>query len=154
MVDAPGRFSMTNGWPSRSDSHCPISRAAMSVVPAGEAGTIRCTGPVDRLAPKRPVVRLGARQRSLPDAEIVGGRVDEEVAHPHPSQTRMCGFPASGSSWESLAQGSVCVEHILERHHGIVGEADKGTSALETWSHLELEPFIQHVMQENVREAR
>ena len=33
------------------------------------------------------------------------GRVDEEVAHPHPSQTRMCRFPASGSSWESLARG-------------------------------------------------
>src|SRR6266581_3917541 len=32
-------------------------------------------------------------------------RVDEEVAHPHPSQTRMCRFPASGSSWESLARG-------------------------------------------------
>src|SRR6476659_4953803 len=52
------------------------------------------------------------------------------------------------------AKDPLCVEHILERHHGIVGEADKGTSALETWSHLELEPFIQHVMQENVREAR
>src|SRR6516162_97352 len=34
-------------------------------------------------------------------------RVDEEVAHPHPSQTRMCRFPASGSSWESLARGGV-----------------------------------------------
>jgi hypothetical protein len=43
------------------------------------------------------------------------------------------------------AKDPLCVEHILERHHGIVGEADKGTSALETWSHLELEPFIQHV---------
>src|SRR5437879_7220033 len=46
-----------------------------------------------------------ARQRPLPDARICGGRVDEEVAHPHPSQTRMCRFPASGSSWESLAHG-------------------------------------------------
>jgi len=45
------------------------------------------------------------RQRPLPDAEILGGRVDEEVARPHPSQTRMCRFPASGSSWESLALG-------------------------------------------------
>ena len=33
------------------------------------------------------------------------GRVDEGVAPPHPSQTRMCRFPASGSSWESLARG-------------------------------------------------
>src|SRR6266702_8412240 len=45
------------------------------------------------------------RQSWRPIAEIVCGRVDEEVAHPHPSQTRMCRFPASGSSWESLARG-------------------------------------------------
>jgi hypothetical protein len=38
-----------------------------------------------------------------PDAESDGGRVDEEVAHPHPSQTRICRFPASGSSWESIS---------------------------------------------------
>ena len=25
---------------------------------------------------------------------------------------------------------------------------------LETWAHLELKPFVQHVVQENVREAR
>src|SRR5262245_1218716 len=30
LVPVPGRFSMTNGWPIRSDSHCPISRATMS----------------------------------------------------------------------------------------------------------------------------
>src|SRR5262249_28772870 len=61
---------------------------------------------MDRLAPKRNARRSAARPRPLPDAEIVfGGRVDEEVAHPHPSQTRMCRFPASGSSWNSLAHG-------------------------------------------------
>src|SRR6516165_12752032 len=45
-VDAPGRFSMTNCWPRCSESHCPISRAAMSVVPAGANGTITRTGHV------------------------------------------------------------------------------------------------------------
>src|SRR6516162_5842154 len=40
-----------------------------------------------------------------------GGRVDEEVARPHPSQTRMCRFPASGSSWESLARGGVPMDN-------------------------------------------
>src|SRR5580693_9202150 len=34
-------------------------------------------------------------------------RVDEGVAPPHPSQIRMCRFPASGSSWESLARSGV-----------------------------------------------
>src|SRR5271156_3427725 len=46
-----------------------------------------------------------------PDGEIVfGGRVDEDVVHPHPSQTRMCEFPASGSSWKSLAHVSVLMD--------------------------------------------
>jgi len=51
--------------------------------------------------------RCAARWHPLPDVRICDGRVDEEVAHPHPSQTRMCRFPASGSSWESLARGGV-----------------------------------------------
>src|SRR5215831_6238993 len=56
--------------------------------------------------------RPAARQRPLLDAGLVyGGRVDEEVARPHPSQTRMCGFPASGSSWESLARGGVTMDN-------------------------------------------
>jgi hypothetical protein len=52
--------------------------------------------------------RASQRRRSSPRGQmqkISAGRVDEEVAHPHPSQIRMCRFPASGSSWESLARG-------------------------------------------------
>src|SRR5215475_1819542 len=37
---------MTNGWPSRSDSHGPIRRARMSLEPAGGNGTIMRTGRV------------------------------------------------------------------------------------------------------------
>src|SRR5262249_1308868 len=59
----------------------------------------------DRLAPTRCAMWPVARRRRRPDAEKFCGRVDEEVAHPHPSQTRMCRFPASGSSWKSLAHG-------------------------------------------------
>jgi hypothetical protein len=44
LLPAPGRFSMMNGWPSRSESHWPISRARMSVEPAGANGTIKRTG--------------------------------------------------------------------------------------------------------------
>src|SRR5262245_28361725 len=55
--------------------------------------------------------RSEARQHRRPDAEAFGGRVDEEVARPHPSQTRMCRFPASGSSWESLARGGVPMDN-------------------------------------------
>ena len=40
---------------------------------------------------------------------------------------------------------------IRKRHHGVVGESDKGTSLPEAWFHLILEPLIQHMMQENVR---
>ena len=54
---------------------------------------------------------------------------------------------------KSLAQDAenpLGIELILECHDGIVSEADKGTSPLETWPHLELEPFIQHMVQEDV----
>src|SRR5262249_43829367 len=44
VAAAPGRFSMMNCWPSRSDNHCPTSRAVMSVAPAGPTGTIKRTG--------------------------------------------------------------------------------------------------------------
>src|SRR5262245_14297718 len=44
LPPAPGRFSTTNCWPTRSDNHWPIRRAATSVVPAGANGTTMRTG--------------------------------------------------------------------------------------------------------------
>jgi hypothetical protein len=44
LLPPPGRFSTTNGWPSRSDSHWPIMRATMSVVPPAEVATMMRTG--------------------------------------------------------------------------------------------------------------
>src|SRR5499427_4382433 len=55
---------------------------------------------------------------------------------------------------ETLAQNvqnPLGVLEVRERHHGVVGESDKGTSPLEPRFHLVLEPLIQHMMQENVR---
>jgi hypothetical protein len=44
LVPPPGRFSMMNGWPSRSESHCPISRAWMSGEPPAACATMMRTG--------------------------------------------------------------------------------------------------------------
>src|SRR5690349_25075656 len=44
LVAAPGRFSITNDCPVRSDSHCPISRAVTSVEPPGAKPTTSRTG--------------------------------------------------------------------------------------------------------------
>jgi len=69
-------------------------------------------------------------------------------------ETRLVGMERKPIPCKSLAQyteNPLGLEEVLERHYGIVSEADKGTSSLETWPHLELEPFIQHVVQENVR---
>ena len=46
VLPAPGRFSMTSCWPSRSDNHCPMSRAVMSVPPPGGNPTTKRTGRV------------------------------------------------------------------------------------------------------------
>src|SRR5262245_27519632 len=46
LVAAPGLFSMTNGWPRRADSHCPINRPMMSYPPPAAKPTIIRTGRV------------------------------------------------------------------------------------------------------------
>jgi hypothetical protein len=46
LLPAPGRLSMINGWPSRSDSHRPIRRAMMSIWPPGGKPTTKRTGRV------------------------------------------------------------------------------------------------------------
>src|SRR4051794_33378745 len=62
--------------------------------------------------------------------------------------------PIPRKSLAQHAKDPLGVEFILERHDGIVGEADNGTLSRKTWPHLVLEPFVQHMMQEDVRETR
>jgi hypothetical protein len=40
----------------------------------------------------------------------------------------------------------------LEGHHEVIGEPHQGRLTLQAWSHLVLEPLIQHMVQKNVRE--
>jgi hypothetical protein len=42
----------------------------------------------------------------------------------------------------------------LKGHHEVVSEPYQGRLPPHAWSHLVLEPFVQHVVQENVREHR
>lgn len=44
LVLPPGRLSTAIGWPSRSDTTPPSSRAVVSVPPPGENGTMIVTG--------------------------------------------------------------------------------------------------------------
>lgn len=48
------------------------------------------------------------------------------------------------------AEDSLSVAKVCERHNGIVGKPDKGAVPCETWTHLAIEPFAQHMMQEDV----
>ena len=57
---------------------------------------------------------------------------------------------------ETLAQDrqhAFGVDDVVERHQRVVGEPDKGARPSETRLHLGLEPFVQHMVQEDVREA-
>src|SRR5262249_49872708 len=49
----PGRFSMTTGWPSRSDSHWPIRRATISNPPPGGHRQSNARAATDSFAPKQ-----------------------------------------------------------------------------------------------------
>ncbi len=40
----PGRFSTTTGWPTSSESLCPMTRAEISGAPPGGIGTISLIG--------------------------------------------------------------------------------------------------------------
>jgi hypothetical protein len=51
-------------------------------------------------------------------------------------------------------QNPLGILEVRERHDGVVGESDKGTFPLEAWLHLVLEPLVQHMVQEDVGEAR
>jgi hypothetical protein len=71
-------------------------------------------------------------------------------------EARVVGMKCEPIPRKPLAQNTqypLGVAEVCERHHGIVGEPDEGTSPVETGPHLVLEPFIQHMVQENVREA-
>ena len=71
-------------------------------------------------------------------------------------EARLAGMKREPIPRKPLAQNveqSLCVAEVSERQHSVVGESDKGTSPLEAWLHLVLEPFIQHVVQEDVRQA-
>ena len=71
-------------------------------------------------------------------------------------EARLVGMERKLVPSETLAQNAedpLGVEEVLKRHHGIVGESDKGASPLEPRFHLVIEPLIQHMMQENVREV-
>src|SRR6185312_4120713 len=73
------------------------------------------------------------------------------------NEARLNGMECESMPCKPLAQHAkdpLGIEEFLERHHGIISEADKGTSPLETWPHLTLKPFIQHMVQEDVRETR
>jgi tripartite-type tricarboxylate transporter receptor subunit TctC len=88
LVPAPGRFSMTSGWPSRSDSHCPITRAMVSALPRRRARTYRpdgcgqvqvyfgpITASIEHIKARRlraVAVTTATRSEVLPDIPTVG----------------------------------------------------------------------------------
>src|SRR4029077_17008369 len=61
-----------------------------------------------RSPPRRLAAAACGGLRSAPDCQTP--RVDGGVAPPHPSQIRMCRFPASGSSWKSFAHEGVAMD--------------------------------------------
>ena len=69
----PGRLSITNGWPSRSDATDP--RGARKCLWCHRRRSGRSSAPAasDRLAPERRARSSAARQRLRPDAEVPAG---------------------------------------------------------------------------------
>ena len=67
---------------------------------------------------------------------------------------RMERKPKASKTLAQHRQDTLGVSNIVERHHRVVSEPDKGAFPFETQPHLMLKPFIQHMVQEDVGEAR
>src|SRR5208282_2095033 len=61
--------------------------------------------------------------------------------------------PKSSKTLAQDRQDALGVDDIVERNDRIVGEPDKGAFPFEAQRHLGLEPFVQHIVQKDVREA-
>ena len=71
-------------------------------------------------------------------------------------EARLVGVEGKSIPSEALAedrQHAFGVIDIVERHQRVVGEPDKDALPSQTRFHLGLEPFVQHMVQEDVREA-
>src|SRR6516225_496446 len=71
-------------------------------------------------------------------------------------EARLVGVEGESIACEPLAQDrqhAFGVDDVVERHQRVVGKPDKGAPPSEPRFHRSLEPFVQHVVQEDVREA-
>ena len=72
-------------------------------------------------------------------------------------EARLVGVEGESIPCEALAKDrphAFGVINVVERHQRVVSKPDKGAPPSQTRFHLSLEPFVQHVVQEDVREAR
>src|SRR5580693_6911979 len=71
-------------------------------------------------------------------------------------EARLVGVEGKSIPSEALAedrQHAIGVIDIVERHQRVVGEPDKDALPSQTRFHHGLEPFVQHMVQEDIREA-
>src|SRR5208282_1739648 len=61
--------------------------------------------------------------------------------------------PKSSKTLAQDCQDALGVDDVVERHDRIVGEPGKGAFPFEARPHLGFEPFVQHIVQKDVREA-
>src|ERR1700739_2678578 len=72
------------------------------------------------------------------------------------NEARLVGVEGESIPCETLAQDrqhAFGVDDVVERHQRVIGQPDKGALPSETRINLGLEPFVQHMVQEDVREA-
>src|SRR5260221_2146415 len=81
FCDAPGRFSITIGWPSNFDASGATMRATMSTGPPGAVGRTRRTGLVGKLCAWTAIAYAGpqtsaARARRTARSNVEGFVMD------------------------------------------------------------------------------
>jgi len=103
---------------------------------------LTCPRPAPYVGEAKEGERGTIRLRMVSPIWSVAAEIDE---------ARLVGMECESIPCKSLAQDAkdpLGIEEVLECHHSVISKTDKGTSPLEARPHLDLKPFIQHVVQE------
>src|SRR5271165_254107 len=141
-----------------------VTDGLVPVFPTPVAHRGHCTGktalgrdlPDHVLAVPRPPPDMG--QAEEVEAGPIRFRMACALCHLWAEIDEAClvGMEREPKSCKTLAQDrqhAFGVDNIVERHDRIVGEPGKGAFPFEARPHLGLEPFVQHIVQKDVREA-
>src|SRR5689334_13161845 len=137
----------------------------MPVVPAPVRDRSQCPGKAafGRHLPHHvdALLRLSPNMGEAEEIErgAIGGRMNSAIRpfEAEVDEARLVGMESESIPGQTLAQyrqDPLGIEKALEGHHQVISVPDKDSSPLQARSDVPFEPFVQHVVQVDIRKAR